>query len=144
MSKERGRMHVNKRWIAALSMLVLVFSFSNCEKSSVAPAQIVLPAVVSYSEEIQPIFDVCCTMSGCHSYNGTQSGGSGFGDRGKVDLSPSNSYKQLFNRGLIDTLNPSNSQIFNELNKPMPPWGRLVQYDYDLILKWIQQGAKNN
>jgi hypothetical protein len=94
-----------------------------------------LPDTVSYDRDIQPIFYLYCAMAGCHSGNNPS---------GKVDLSYGSSYNALFQRRLIDTVNPANSGLINSFNRPMPPWGKLTNYYYLVTEKWMQQGAKNN
>jgi hypothetical protein len=126
---------IGKRSATFLLLAGLVVCLSTCEKNAIAPAPIVLPAVVSFNNDIQPLFNLYCTMSGCHS---------GTNPSSRLDLTQGNSYNALFKRNEIDTLAPSNSRLYTALSLPMPPWGKLVDYDTQIILKWIQQGAKSN
>jgi len=135
MKKQTFFIHISKSTFALFLLLGLIISLSNCEKNSVAPAPITLPAIASYNNDIQPLFDLYCNMSGCHS---------GSDPAHRLDLTRGNSYNSLFQTREIDTLNPSNSRLYTALSSPMPPWGKLIPYDMDLILEWIQQGAKNN
>jgi hypothetical protein len=126
---------ISKRSAVFFLLLGLVISLSTCEKNAVTPVPIVLPADVSFNNDIQPLFDLYCSMSGCHSGSNPSS---------RLDLTPGNSYPALFKRNEIDTLAPANSRLYTALSSPMPPWGKLINYDTQLILKWIQLGAKNN
>ena len=49
--------------------------------------------------------------------------------------------------GYIDTVNPTASLLYTSMTSvtnPMPPNGKLSKCTTDLILKWIEQKAKNN
>ena len=79
-------------------------------------------------------------MAGCHS---------GSNPKGNLNLENSESYEQLWRKksGYIDTLNPSLSVLYASMNSssnPMPPAGKLDNCTVELILRWIQQKAKNN
>ena len=97
-----------------------------------------LPDTVSFQTHILPVFRANCSIPGCHS------GGS---PSGNLNLSDSVAYDRLFAKHEIDTLNPPKSILYIQMNStgtPMPPTGRLGDYEVELVLKWIQQGAKNN
>lgn len=128
-------MNYKKRGVIALVLLCIVVSLSNCEKNEAPVAQIQVPATISFNNDIQPIFYLYCALSGCHT---------GSNPTGRVNLSYDSAYATLFKRNLIDTITPDSSRLYTALNSPMPPWGRLVNYDYLVILKWMKQGAKNN
>jgi hypothetical protein len=121
----------------AVILLIVVTAFSNCKKDNTA-TQPSLPAVVSFSGNIVPIFTTYCSISGCHT--GTASAAS-------MNLSASVAYAQLFHKHEIDTITPTNSMLYIRMNataSPMPPSGKLSSYDISLVLKWIQQKAKDN
>ncbi len=109
--------------------------------------------VVDYETEIQPIFTVGCTASGCHG-NGT--------DRGGLNLEVGASFDEITgsnttnNAPLVIAKNPFISPLIwklegedNEGNSvfgsrmPINPSGSfLSQAVIDRIRKWIAQGAK--
>jgi hypothetical protein len=97
------------------------------EPSSVNPDQ-----PVSFSTQIQPIFTQSCAMTGCHA--------------GSVapDLSAGKAYADIMSMNLVDTLNDNKSVLYVE----MAPGGSMSNFctkdQSDLVLVWIQQGAKNN
>lgn len=99
-----------------------------------------LPAVVSFRNNIMPLFSANCLGSGCHSGSNSVNG--------YLDFSTDSlAYTDLFKRGDVDTTTPASSFLYQTMNttgSPMPPSGRLSNYDVSLVLKWIQQGAKNN
>jgi hypothetical protein len=100
----------------------------------------VAPQTVSFSQHIQPIFTTQCAISGCHS---------GSAPEGNLNLEASVAYAQLMKpgKGYIDTINPSFSLLYAQMNSvsnPMPQSGKLDQCTVDLVLAWITQKAKNN
>ena len=88
-------------------------------------------SVVSYSNDLQQIFTANCIT--CH--NGSQ----------LPNLTAGLSYISLLNTAnLIDTINPSNSRLYQNINFG----GSMASYApigfADEVLSWIQEGAKNN
>lgn len=98
------------------------------------------PTTVSFNQDIVPIFNKNCNTSGCHS---------GTSAAGNLNLEASVAYAQLSKRGkgYIDTLTPQYSILYASMNattNPMPPNGKLDNCTLALVLKWIEQKAKNN
>ena len=98
------------------------------------------PTTVSFSQDIVPIFNKNCNTSGCHS---------GTSAAGNLNLESSVAYAQLSKKGkgYIDTLTPQYSVLYASMNattNPMPPNGKLDNCTIGLVLKWIEQKAKNN
>jgi hypothetical protein len=128
-----------KIYFSLLSTLLL--SLVSCSYEKVEPqGSCEIPDNVSFSNDIQPVFDEHCNTAGCHS---------GGNPKGNLNLEASKSYAQLWNKksGYIDTLNPQFSVLYASMNSssnPMPPNGKLDKCELDLVLKWIQQKAKNN
>ena len=126
--------------IFALSLMSVVFlHFSACKKKK-KEEECTPPTTFSYKNDVQPIFNENCTTSGCHS---------GTNPAGNLNLTASVSYQNLMNSqsGYIDTLHPSSSLLYasmNSTNNPMPPNGKLSACKLELVLKWIEQRAKNN
>lgn len=113
-------------------LLALVMVFQGCEYSTVTPISPVKDQQVSYQLDIQiPIFDEKCLS--CHM-PGTA----------PPDLSSGNSYNSLFSGGFIDSITPSQSNLY----KAMISGGSMSSYcnasDAQTVLTWITQGAKNN
>lgn len=98
------------------------------------------PEIVSFQQQIQPIFKQHCATSGCHA---------GSSPSANLNLESAVAYAQLSrkSKGYLDTLTPQYSVLFasmNAVSNPMPKSGKLDQCTVDLVLKWIQQKAKNN
>lgn len=120
-------------WLIS-SFLFGTFLITSCEYEFVVPEEVVIPEVVSFSEDIIPIFNSSCNTSGCHV--------SGFGI---LDLSPGNAYDDLFRKNLIDVDNPDQSKLYTKLIEPNGTHaGRSTPTDQATILEWIVKGAKNN
>ena len=84
------------------------------------------------------MFNQYCNNPGCH--DGSQ-------PQGNLDLSPALAYQQLKSKSMLDTLHPDNSLLYSQMistTKPMPPSGKLDTFYLKEVLKWIEQGAKNN
>ena len=127
-----------------LGLIILLFCFSCKKDKALVPEPAVvpcnLPDVVSYQNNIQPLFNAHCIDSGCHS---------GANPGGHLNLEASVSYAQLMKSGsgYIDTLKPEFSVLYSQMNSssnPMPKTGKLDDCSIGLVLKWIQQKAKNN
>lgn len=122
-------------------MVVLNFFSWACTYEKVEPQlDCKSPAVVSFKDDIQPIFDTHCNNAGCHGGNNPA---------GNLNLEASEAYAQLWRKksGYIDTLNPAYSVLYASMNatsNPMPPTGKLDACTLALVLKWIEQKAKNN
>jgi uncharacterized membrane protein len=126
-----------------LALLVIVVSASCTKKvgklAPVTPTAIVqLPAVVSFSNDIQPVFNANCNSVGCHS---------AVSPAASLDLTAVSAYANLINKHEIYVANPSGSNLvilIAGLQMPKPPAAPLTDYEQQLILNWIQQGAMNN
>ncbi len=125
--------------LATLLTLTAVF-YSSCRKDTgpivIAPAT---TAPVSFRNDIQPLFNSSCISchNAAHQY---------------LQLDSCCSYYELFftgtNAPYVDTLVPSQSLIVKrltgEIGPTMPLTGPLPQSDIDLVIRWIEEGAKNN
>jgi len=122
-----------KKLILLIVTLIGITTWQSCQYEWVDPVDVVVPDVVSFSVDIQPIFDRSCNNAGCHSTGGTA-----------PDLKPSNAYADLFAKDLIDLATPENSILYKKcatggsMNKHTQPG------DPEIILKWIEEGALNN
>lgn len=103
-----------------------ILLFDSCEKVVYPVPE--LPDTVSYSLDIQPLWDSKCVS--CH--NGSRD----------PDLSPNVSYDALITGGYIDTGNPEESDLMKKLYGTHD--SRATTSEKQLILLWIEEGAKNN
>lgn len=129
------------KYFSFLAIAILIGSlYTSCRKDIgpvVVPPAITTP--VSFRNDVQPIFNASCIS--CH--NATHQ---------YLQLDSCCSYYELFftgaNAPYVDTLNPSQSLIIKrmtgEIGPTMPLTGQLPQDQIDLVLRWIEEGAKNN
>lgn len=123
-------------------IIILVFGLlltvSSCKYDTyVKQVPVNVTTSVSYDTIVQPIFNNSCVLSGCH-VSGAQA----------PDLTPANSYSNLYNYALVDTTAPNTSVLFLHLTANgyslMPPIGALSSLQIGQILAWIKQGGLNN
>jgi hypothetical protein len=128
----------NRKQILVAILIVTNICLFSCKKKTSTPSPTQsLPAVVSFSNDIMPVFNAHCNTSGCHGGGSPAAG---------LSLSQNVAYSQLFAKHEIDTTNVSNSNLYIEVASGQMPQtsGKLNDYNISLIQKWIQQKAKNN
>ncbi len=92
---------------------------------------------VSFVNDIIPVFDQKCGISGCH------------GGSANPDLRAAKAYNSLMNGGYINLADPKNSKIYLRLTGRVPPAMPIGSTNNPsninaLVLTWITQKAKNN
>ncbi|MBK9981846.1 MAG: hypothetical protein IPP15_05375 [Saprospiraceae bacterium] len=111
-------------------------TYDNLENHPCASA----PDMISFSIDIVPVLNTNCSTLLCHS---------GSEPAANLNLEADKAYNSLQKEGsgYINTANPTHSVVYSQLfssSKPMPPDGKLDPCSTSLILKWLEQGAKNN
>ena len=119
--------------LATVSVLVLQGCYKDKTVYLDAPA---ITRTVSFSQDILPIFNKSCNLSGCHSSG-----------RQNPNLTPSSAYNSLITGNYVSKTSPENSLIYLKMTGKkgtvMPVGGMNKDYNA-LILAWIKQGANNN
>jgi len=122
--------------IAGLSAIV-----SSCKNTINSPiGDIVFPASgVSYSKQVQPLFNVGCIYSGCHD---DQTRASNLSLTNYIDATTDQS-------GVIIAGNPTSSILIQRVKgtgpiMPPPPYSPLNQNQIQGLTTWIKEGAKDN
>jgi len=122
--------------IKRLSLIAIIFSmvlFYSCDYEFIQPKQIVVNNV-SFKNEVVPIFNQKCNMSGCHSTG-----------HFKVDLTAANAYIDINAKNLINKVKPEESILYVKLLSTSGIHaGKTTPTEQATILKWIQEGAKDN
>ena len=123
-----------------LIIIIGITAFSCSYKKGELQVDCPIPATISFHHDILPIFSASCSTFGCHTSSAYA---------GNLNLEASSAYTQLMypGRGYIDTVNAEYSVLYNKLvttTDRMPLNGKLDDCKISVILKWIQQGAKNN
>jgi len=116
------------------ALVLLIGLTTGCHYDVVAPADPNAPPQdVSYSADLQPIWDANCTSSGCH------------GGGHNPLLTSGESYNAIIDGGYVNTATPTESVLYKVLNQgSMPPTGKLPSSDIQKVLDWIRNGAPNN
>jgi hypothetical protein len=120
-----------KKYAFIIVVLMGLITLWSCEYEKISPEP--LPPVtdtIHYSTDIQPIWNGSCNSAGCH------------GGTTGPNLSESTSYNELMNGDFVNTSDPVSSKIYTEMVGGMSSWTNASQAN--LVLVWIQQGAKNN
>ena len=123
--------------IASILFCGTLFVLSGCYKDkTVITATPEITRTVTFSQDIIPIFNKSCNISGSHSAGGQT-----------PNLTEASAFNSLTVGGYINKDNPESSILYLKVSgqkgTPMPPSG--VNKDYAaLILAWIKQGANNN
>ena len=89
---------------------------------------------IIFSSQIAPIFtnsQYLCTS--CHKPGGQS-----------PDFTVANVYNSLITMNLIDTTTPASSKILTFPGSASHSWAKFSASESQMILTWIQQGAKNN
>lgn len=117
-------------------VITIILGTASCTYEVIAPeAPPPPPDTISFNDDIQPIFDASCAVSGCHDAGGWS-----------PDLSAGNAYSSLTGGSTqyVDTDNPENSLLYQKINTG----GSMEEYataaDRVNILTWIEKGAQNN
>ncbi|MEI6455192.1 MAG: hypothetical protein WCO93_02795 [bacterium] len=118
--------------INSISILVGILFLTACEYTVIKPEPVNPNDTVSFSLNVQPIFERC-NGAGCHVGSGP-----------KPDLAPANAYKSLMDNGFVIPSNGAGSILYTCLQAGgvMAAYGNTK--DNGTIKTWIDQGAKNN
>ncbi len=126
--------------ISAIPILSLVLSA--CTNSLTTGQEIVFPSSnVSYSKQVQPLFNLDCVSSGCHNTtDAAQAGG--------LDLT---SYFSLTSApGVVVARDTTSSKLIEYVTgrlqpvMPPPPYSQLNPNQIQGLKTWIMEGAKFN
>lgn len=126
-----------KTYLGGVLLLLATTLLNGCYQDVVVPTPTPpITSEMSFSEDIQPIFDASCNGIGCHNNGGVA-----------PVLTTGVAYGALINGGYIDTQNPSSSGLYQWMvgngDIDMPPSGPMASANA-MVLAWIQQGALNN
>ena len=112
--------------ILLAGIFLAILLLGACQKVVYPPIE--APTEVSFSDDVQPIFDSKCIS--CHGGNVSP------------ELNPGVSYNELINGGYVDTENPPESEIIQKLYGSHD--ARATETEKQTILVWIEGGAINN
>ena len=118
-------------------MLTVSLMATSCYYDEMPPEAVIpIPETVSYSKDVQPLWDQDCIS--CHNTGATS-----------PDLSTANSYSALtINNKYVIPGNAASSKLHKSLvgdgEAIMPTSGKWSDSKIELVDKWINAGALNN
>lgn len=145
--------HILRRLSSSVAALILAATClgMDCQTD---PLMQMDDSTVSFSREIQPIFDTHCIR--CHVTGG-------FANNSGIPLRliEGVSHGLLVNKSsvqnpdwlLVKPRDPDNSLLYQKISQASPPVGRQMPWDagtvvspdeIELIRRWIEEGARNN
>jgi len=115
-------------------LLFMGISAVSCYQDVIIPpvATEAPPQFVSYSGDLQPLWDANCALSGCHVRGGQL-----------PYLEADISYDQLVGGGYVNTVKPEESRLWIALNGVMMSHLPSAS-DRQKVFDWIRNGAPNN
>ncbi len=127
---------MKKALIYGISLVVVSLILTGCYyDKEVDPNSGGLPTNVSFSNDVQPVFTKNCAMSGCHDEVPTHN----------PTLVIGASYNALISGGYINVPVPNAGILYQEISEGnMPPGAPLSSHEANLIIAWLNEGAKNN
>ncbi len=115
-------------------LLAIGTGLTGCYKDVISPGSDPdgPPQFVSFSEDLVPIFDTKCALSGCH-VDGAH----------KPYLNASVAYQEIVNGGFVNLVIPKESILYKMV------YGAMSEYipsksDKQKVYDWIRNGAPNN
>ena len=128
-------MEMKKRKLGNIIMILIAVFISSCQWVTIEVPAVNIPEdqEVSFATDIQPIFNAKCTD--CHSASSPPKG---------VDLTEGHAYNTISTKELADTTAPSSSLIYSVPSSTGTHFSKYSTEQAAYVLKWIEQGAKNN
>lgn len=131
-------MSTNKHFLNLLMFASFITILSSCSYNFIEYPVVIPPDpndTVYFAQTIAPIFTTDDKCTACHKTGGSAA----------PDLSTGKAYNSIV-PALINTTDPESSVIYWHAHpsSTVHMWKKLTVNDADLILLWIQQGAKNN
>lgn len=126
-----------KRLLIYAGLLVLAgLALTGCYKDVILPEAAIdpdgPPQAVSFKNDLAPVFNSKCALSGCH-VSGSH----------KPYLATNESFLQIVNGGYVNLFVPKQSILYQKIN------GEMKEYipsaaDRQKVYDWIRTGAQNN
>lgn len=114
----------------------IALGITGCYRDVILPDSVVdpdgPPQSVSFKNDIAPIINTKCALSGCH-VSGAH----------KPNMTIGGSYQEIVNGGFVNTVIPKESRIYVMINAEMREYMPSA-VDRQKIYDWIRNGAPNN
>lgn len=123
-------------YLGVMLLVLMGLSITGCYKDVILPDATVdpdgPPQAVSFKNDLAPIFNSQCALSGCH-VSGAH----------KPYLPTATSYQQIVNGGYVNLVVYKESVLYKKIN------GEMKEYipkatDRQKVYDWIRNGAPNN
>ena len=126
-----------KQVILYISLIFIIgVGLTGCYKDIILPDTVAdpdgPPQSVSYKEQLMPLFNTSCALSGCHVAGSH-----------KPFMAPDVSYQEIVNGGFVNTLIPNESKLYKMINGEMKEFIPSAS-DRQKVYDWIRNGAPNN
>ena len=108
-----------------------LFLFGGCYYDVMVSVEEDVTGPVSFENDVKPVFGASCTS--CHD-----------GQTAKPDFSGEALYRSLTNGDYITLSEPKSSLLIREIESGHPYPDVLTENDMNLLVRWIQEGAKDN
>ncbi len=123
---------------SAIAVLIIVLQSCYDATTVVIDNSPTVTKTVSFANDIIPVLNKSCNVSGCHNAGGK-----------KPDLSGDKAYASLTIGNYLNLSSPNESDLYLYLTgkkAPQMPLGAAANPSNlnQLVLAWIKQGAKNN
>ena len=123
-------------YLGLIFIMIMGVSLTGCYKDIIIPDAAVdpdgPPQAVSFKNDLAPIFNSKCALSGCH-VSGAH----------KPFLPTTTSYQEIVNGGYINILVPKESILYKKINGEMKEYIPAAT-DRQKVYDWIRNGAPNN
>ncbi len=127
---------MKKLMIYAGLMLLAGIVITGCYQDVILPDAVVNPdgppQAVSFKNDLAPIFNTQCALSGCHVSGGHH-----------PYMATDVSYLQIVNGGYVNTSIPKESILYKMINGEMQEYIPSAS-DRQMVYDWIRNGAPNN
>ena len=121
-------------YIGMLLFVVIGIGVTGCYKNVISPESDPdgAPQSVSFKDDLAPLFESHCALSGCHVSGAHH-----------PYMTSDVSYRQIVNGGYVNTVIPKASILYQKVN------GEMSEYipsksDKQKVYDWIRNGAPNN
>lgn len=110
---------------------LLLAGLVSCEYDTIVPKEVVVPDVVSFSTDIEPLF----TSAGCTQCHPSML---------KPDLTVGKAYASLTSMNLVVAGSAATSKLWSHITSGHQTASNLTAEQKAKIEKWINDGANNN
>ena len=124
-------MKIHKFLLYSLIIFASIGLWTSCTYETLPLPEV--PDEVGFSDDIMPVFNTSCNVTGCHSQGAVP-----------PQLTQDVAWANLIYGGFVDTVNVQGSRLLQKITPPGSMAKYATEKDRALIEAWIEQGAKEN